>query len=98
MIRHMVVFNLKTVEEGGAGADAFFAKAEELLWPIPHAANVARYRQTNAMCPYEYGFSFDFVAQSDYDAYNSYPDHIRFVEEWWKTQVTDFMEVDFDSE
>jgi hypothetical protein len=93
----MVVFNLKTEEAGGAGADAFFAKAEALLWPIPHASGVARYSQTNAMCPYEYGFSFDFATQGDYDAYNTHPDHIRFVEEWWKTQVSGFMEIDFSS-
>jgi hypothetical protein len=96
-ITHMVVFNLKSEEEGGAGPDAFFAKAEELLWPIPHATNITRSRQTNAMCPYEYGFSFDFDSQSDYDAYNTYPDHLKFVEEWWKTQVSGFMEIDFSS-
>jgi hypothetical protein len=91
----MVVFNLKSEEEGGIGVEAFFAKAEAALWSIPHASNVSRYRQTNAMCPYEYGFSFDFASQDDYDAYNRHPDHVSFVEEWWKTQVSSFMEVDF---
>jgi hypothetical protein len=91
----MVVFNLKSEEEGGAGADAFFAKAEELLWPIPHVSNAARYSQTSAMCPYQYGFSFDFASQDDYDAYNSHPAHLRFLAGWWKKQVSGFMEIDF---
>ena len=31
----------------------------------------------------------------DYESYNNHPDHCKFVEERWNTEVTDFMEIDF---
>jgi len=96
MIRHMVVFNLKVGEDDPRAAE-FFAEAARALAPIPAALEFRQCRQTNGMCPYAYGFSFDFATAGDYAAYNAHPDHQRFVEDWWKTQVADFMEVDFES-
>ncbi|MDR2849973.1 MAG: Dabb family protein [Verrucomicrobiota bacterium] len=95
-IRHMVVFNLKA-PKGDPAAQEFLEAARRMLAPIPFAKNIEQCRQINAMCPFDYGFSFDFDTPEDYAAYNSHPDHRRFVEDYWKTQVADFMEVDFET-
>ncbi|GHU63303.1 hypothetical protein AGMMS49983_06450 [Clostridia bacterium] len=91
-VRHMVVFNLKP----DADAKVFLETARAKLGPIPYATNILQCYQTNAMCPFKYGFSFDFASQEDYERYNSNPDHVWFVTNFWKTQVADFMEVDFE--
>ena len=32
-----------------------------------------------------------------YATYNAHPDHVRFVEEHWVPEVTDFLEIDYRS-
>ena len=92
----MVVFNLK-VPKDDPKATEFLKEANRALGSIPFANNIEQCFQTNGMCPFDFGFSFDFGGAEDYEAYNNHPNHIKFVEEWWKTQVADFMEVDFES-
>jgi hypothetical protein len=94
-IRHMVVFNLKCGKDAPE-AKAFIAEARRVFGALPIPKNVIQCAQINPMCGFDFGFSFDFMKPEDYERYNNHPDHIKFVEEWWKTQVADFMEIDFE--
>jgi hypothetical protein len=94
-IRHMVVFNLK-YPKSDPRTQEFLDTAKRMLRPIPFALNIEQCYQTSAMCKFDFGFSFDFASPADYEGYNNHPDHKQFVEEWWKTQVADFMEIDFE--
>jgi hypothetical protein len=37
----------------------------------------------------------EFDSPQGYEEYNAHPDHVRFVETRWKTEVLDFMEIDY---
>jgi len=39
----------------------------------------------------------EFADDGAYAAYNGHPDHIRFVEERWLPEVSDFLEIDYRS-
>jgi len=93
-IRHMVVFNLKYGKDDPR-AQAFIDEARRVFGSLPIPRNVMQCAQISPMCPFDFGFSFDFMTEEDYERYNNHPDHVKFVEEWWKTQVADFMEIDF---
>lgn len=36
-----------------------------------------------------------FADQAAYDAYNTHPDHVAFVEQRWQVEVDTFQELDF---
>jgi hypothetical protein len=94
-IRHMVVFNLKYGKDDPR-SKAFIDEARRVFGNLPVPKNVMQCYQTNPMCAFDYGFSFDFMDPEDYRRYNNHPDHVKFVEERWKTEVANFMEVDFE--
>lgn len=93
-IRHMVVFNLK-YEKDDPKAKDFIETAKHTFAGIPFAKNVMQCWEISPKNNYTYGFSFDFMESEDYERYNNHPDHCRFVKERWDTEVTDFMEIDF---
>lgn len=93
-IRHMVVFNLKYPKDSPE-ANRFIRTAKEAFDQISSAQNVMQCYEISPKNNYDYGFSFDFMKAEDYEAYNNHPLHVRFVEEHWKTEVTEFMEIDF---
>jgi hypothetical protein len=37
----------------------------------------------------------EFADRAAYDGYNEHPDHLRFVEERWLAEVSDFLELDY---
>jgi len=37
----------------------------------------------------------EFADRRAYDGYNGHPDHVRFVEERWLAEVSDFLELDY---
>jgi hypothetical protein len=41
------------------------------------------------------GLSMEFTDQAAYDTYNDHPIHVAFVRDRWKTEVSDFMEIDY---
>lgn len=45
---------------------------------------------------FDYGFSMEFDSVDAYEAYNQHPDHVAFVETFWKKDVADFLEVDYE--
>ena len=92
-VRHMVVFNLKWRKDSPE-AKEFLAAAKETFDQIKYARDVMFCYEVSPKNGYDYGFSFDFMTKEDYEAYNNHSAHIKFVEEKWTTEVTDFLEID----
>lgn len=95
-IQHMVIFNLP-YKEGSKKATKFLNDGNRILTGIPVVRDFQVFLQVSPKNDYQYGFSMVFSNQDDYDTYNLHPDHVAFVEERWKKEVTDFLEIDFKS-
>ena len=93
-IQHMVIFNLQ-YPEGSAKALSFLKDGTRILSGIPVVKDFQAFKQVSPKNDYQYGFSMVFASQADYTTYNEHPDHVAFVEERWKKEVTDFLEIDF---
>lgn len=93
MIRHTVAFKLK--HPTGSIAETSFLKAAKVLTAIPTVRNFEWLRQVSPKNKFEFGFSMEFSSQQDYEAYNVHQEHVRFVEERWKHEVEDFLEIDY---
>ena len=52
-------------------------------------------RQVSPKNDYRFGFSMEFADQAAYTRYNEHPDHVAFVRDRWKKEVTDFLEIDY---
>lgn len=94
MIRHTVVFTLKHAH-GSLQEKAFLRDAKIALEAIPGVEKFEQLRQVSKKNDFEFGFSMEFADQAAYDAYNAHPKHVRFVEERWKREVQDFLEIDY---
>jgi hypothetical protein len=44
---------------------------------------------------YRFGISMEFANRAAYARYNEHPGHIRFVEERWMSEVSEFLELDY---
>ena len=95
-IQHMVIFDLKH-EKGSARADKFLKDGRDILSKIPVVKNFQVFNQVSVKNDYTYGFSMVFAGQSEYSTYNNHPDHVSFVENRWKKEVSRFLEIDFKS-
>ena len=93
MIRHTVVFTLKHAQ-GSAEEKKFLADAM-ILAKIPTVRNFEQLKQVSRKNDYKFGFSMEFDDQAGYDTYDQHPDHVAFVRDRWKTEVTDFLEIDY---
>lgn len=93
-IRHMVIFDLK-VEKGSTAAEKFLSDGQRILEAIPVVKQFEVLYQVSAKNDYDYGFSMEFDSQVDYETYNAHPDHEKFVQERWMTEVERFLEIDF---
>jgi heme-degrading monooxygenase HmoA len=93
-IRHTVVFTLSHQE--GSPAEADFLAAARALAAIPGVEEFQVLRETSPKNTYRYGISMEFAGPAAYAAYNEHPDHVRFVNERWLAEVTDFLEVDYE--
>ncbi|WP_341874786.1 Dabb family protein [Paenibacillus jilunlii] len=92
-IRHMAIFTLKH-REGSPEIEHFLQDGEKILSAIPVVKHFEVLRQVSVKCEFDYGFSMEFENQEAYDAYNAHPDHQRFVQERWETEVVSFQEID----
>jgi hypothetical protein len=93
MIRHTVVFTLKHAQ-GSAEEKKFLADAL-ILAKIPTVRNFEQLKQVSRKNDYKFGFSMEFDDQAGYDSYDQHPDHVAFVRDRWKKEVTDFLEIDY---
>jgi hypothetical protein len=93
-IIHTVIFNLP-YEPGSVEAKDFLQEGFQKLTSIPVVNEFEVRRQVSAKNEYQYGFSMKFKNQADYQTYNDHPVHVDFVENRWKKEVTDFLEIDY---
>lgn len=94
-IIHSVIFDLKH-PVGSAEAKDFLETGKSVLTKIPGVQDFQAYRQCSPKNDYQYGFVMRFHDQKTFDAYTANPDHCKFVKERWDTEVTRFMESDFE--
>jgi hypothetical protein len=94
-IRNTVVFTLAHPE--GSPAEADFLAAAGALSAIPGVEAFQILRETSPKNAYRFGISMEFAGPQAYEAYNQHPDHVRFVNERWLSEVSDFLEVDYES-
>ena len=93
-IQHMVIFDLR--HEKGSEAEAkFLADGKRILTHIPVVRDFRVLDQVSLKNDYHFGFSMFFAKRADYETYNNHPDHVAFVENRWKKEVTRFLEIDF---
>ena len=95
-IQHMVIFDLKH-EKGSALAEKFLKDGQQILSNLPVVQNFQVFNQVSLKNDYSYGFSMVFADKLAYETYNNHPDHVAFVAERWKKEVTRFLEIDFKS-
>jgi hypothetical protein len=37
----------------------------------------------------------EFADEAAYAAYNAHPEHVHFVEQRWRSEIADFLEIDY---
>lgn len=94
-VLHTVIFDLK-YPVGSPESKQFLADGIQILTKVPGVQNFQAYRQCSPKNDYQYGFFMRFADQKTFEAYSAHPDHCRFVEERWNTEVTRFQESDFE--
>jgi len=93
-IQHMVIFKLP-YPLGSDKAEKFLKDGTRILTGIPVVKEFQAFKQVSPKNDFQYGFSMVFSNQANYTTYNEHPDHVAFVEDRWKKEVTDFLEIDF---
>ena len=92
-IRHTVTFRLSHPEASAGERD--FLEAAERLAAIPDVEAFELLAEVSPKNTYRFGISMEFADRAAYDRYNRHPDHVRFVEQRWLTEVSDFLELDY---
>jgi hypothetical protein len=92
-IRHTVVFTL--VHEHGSSEERDFLQAAEQLAAIPGVEAFELLAEVSPKNGYTFGISMEFADRSAYDRYNEHPDHVRFVQQRWLPEVSEFLELDY---
>src|ERR1700690_4125286 len=92
-IRHTVAFTLAH-PAGSVGEQEFLAAAERLA-AIPGVEAVELLPEVSPKNGYRFGITMEFADRSAYEGYNEHPDHLRFVQERWLAEVSDFLELDY---
>ena len=92
-VRHSVAFAL--THPAGSAAEQNFLDALRALASIDGVEAFGIAREVSPKNDYRLGVSMEFADQEAYDAYNTDPRHVAFVQERWVPEVTDFIEIDF---
>ncbi len=92
-IRHTVAFAL--VHPEGSADEREFVEAAERLADIPGVEAFELLAEVSAKNGYRFGISMEFADRFAYDRYNAHADHIRFVQERWLSEVSEFLELDY---
>ena len=92
-VRHTVAFTL--VHEEGSPEERDFLQAAEQLANIPDVEAFELLAEVSPKNGYRYGISMEFADRAAYDLYNEHPDHVRFVQERWLSEVSEFLELDY---
>ena len=92
-IRHTVAFSL--VHDEGSAGERDFLEAAGRLATIPGVEAFELLAEVSPKNNYRFGLSMEFANQAAYEQYNAHPDHIRFVQERWLSEVSEFLELDY---
>ena len=92
-IRHTVTFTL--VHGQGSASERDFLEAAERLATIPGVEAFELLAEVSPKNGYRFGILMEFADRAAYDRYNGHPDHVRFVEERWVPEVSEFLELDY---
>ncbi len=92
-IRHTVAFTL--VHPDGSEEEHDFLEAAGQLAAIPGVDDFELLAEVSPKNGYRFGISMEFADRSAYDGYNEHRDHVRFVQERWLSEVSDFLELDY---
>ena len=92
-IRHTVAFTL--AHPPGTAEERDFLQAAENLATIPGVEAFELLDEVSPKNGYRFGLSMEFEDRAAYERYNEHPDHVRFVEERWLPEVTEFLELDY---
>jgi quinol monooxygenase YgiN len=93
MINHTVFFKLNHPE--GSEAEVQFLSKAAALSAIPGVVNFQVVEETSPKNPYQYGLTMEFADQAAYEAYNTHPEHVAFVQQVWLKEVAEFQEIDY---
>jgi hypothetical protein len=92
-IRHTVAFTLGHPE--GSAEETNFLDAAKRLAAIPGVEAFELLSEVSPKNGYRFGISMEFADRAAYESYNEHPDHVRFVQERWLAEVSDFLELDY---
>jgi hypothetical protein len=92
-VRHTVAFAL--VHREGSAEERDFLDAAERLADIPGVEAFELLAEVSPKNGYRFGISMEFADRAAYDRYNEHPDHVRFVQERWVSEVSEFLEIDY---
>ncbi|MDP2892512.1 MAG: Dabb family protein [Bacillota bacterium] len=93
-IRHTVVFCLKH-EKGSEEAEKFLRDGKEVLSAIPGAYQFESLWMVSEDGGYDYAFSMRFENQQAYDDFIKHGNHMEFVKQRCKKEVSKFKVMDF---
>jgi heme-degrading monooxygenase HmoA len=92
-VRHTVAFTL--VHEEGSPEERDFLQAAEHLANIPGVEAFELLAEVSPKNGYRFGILMEFADRAAYARYDEHPDHIRFVQERWLPEVSEFLELDY---
>ena len=92
-VRHTVAFTL--VHQEGSAEERDFLDAAERLADIPGVEAFELLAEVSPKNGYRFGISMEFADRAAYDRYNEHPDHVRFVQQRWVSEVSEFIEIDY---
>jgi hypothetical protein len=92
-IRHTVAFTLDHAE--GSAGERDFLEAAARLATVPGVEAFELLAEVSPKNGYRFGISMEFADRRAYEGYNEHPDHVRFVQERWLSEVSDFLELDY---
>jgi heme-degrading monooxygenase HmoA len=92
-IRHTVAFTL--VHGEGSAGERDFLEAVEHLATIPGVEAFELLAEVSPKNGFRFGISMEFADRPAYERYNEHPDHARFVQERWLSEVSEFLELDY---
>jgi hypothetical protein len=92
-IRHTVAFRL--VHPEGSAGERDFLEAAARLATVPSVEAFELLAEVSPKNGYRFGISMEFADRRAYERYNEHPDHVRFVQERWLSEVSDFLELDY---
>jgi Stress responsive A/B Barrel Domain len=72
-----------------------FLEASAKLASIENVQKFEILRQTSPKNKFEYGISMKFDNQDQYYYFSNHPEHLAFIQNFWLTNVEDFLEIHY---